>query len=38
MMAQASAAPVQRKESTIPNVSLRKEPIGPRRPKPRSSR
>ena len=34
MMAQASAAPVQRNENTMPNCSARKDPMGPRRPKP----
>ncbi len=38
MTAQASAAPVQRKEKTMPNSSARKEPIGPRRPNDSSSR
>ncbi len=36
--AQASAAPVQRKEKTMPKLSARKAPIGPRRPKPMSRR
>ena len=36
--AQASAAPVQRNENTIPKCSYRNAPIGPRRPKLRRSR
>ena len=36
--AQASAAPVQRKEKTMPNCSSRKAPIGPRLPNEISSR
>ncbi len=38
MMAQASAAPVQRKEKTMPNQFSRKDPIGARRPKLINSR
>ena len=38
MTPQASAAPVQRKEKTMPKCSARKAPIGPRLPKLSSSR
>ena len=38
MTAQASAAPVQRKAKTMPNVWSRNAPIGPRRPNRISSR
>ena len=38
MIPQASAAPVQRNDNTMPNVSYRKLPIGPRRPNEISSR
>ena len=38
MTAQASAAPVQRKEKTMPKAWSRKAPIGPRLPNEISSR
>ena len=38
MTAQASAAPVQRNEKTMPKCSARNAPIGPRLPKLSSSR
>ena len=38
MMPQASAAPVQRNEKTMPKCSARNAPTGPRLPKVSSSR